>query len=100
MENNNQLFYDNKTEVNILRHLLQNPVLTFKLEQYNEQIFYSVIHQQIYMALKDVYRRHNALDMILIKDYLKKNKNEIPDGYVEKIVQSKAGKNFEKHMEL
>ena len=100
METNNQLFYDNKTEINILRNLLQNPVLTFKLEQYSEQIFYSVIHQQIYMALKDVYRHHNALDMILIKDYLKKNKNEIPDGYVEKIAQSKAGKNFEKHMEL
>ena len=100
METNNQLFYDNKTEINILRSLLQNPVLTFKLEQYSEQIFYSVIHQQIYMALKDVYRHHNALDMILIKDYLKKNKNEIPDGYVEKIAQSKAGKNFEKHMEL
>ena len=100
METNNQLFYDNKTEINILRSLLQNPVLTFKLEQYSEQIFYSVIHQQIYMTLKDVYRHHNALDMILIKDYLKKNKNEIPDGYVEKIAQSKAGKNFEKHMEL
>ena len=39
METNNQLFYDNKTEVNILRHLLQNPALTFKLEQYSEQIF-------------------------------------------------------------
>ena len=100
METNNQLFYDNKTEINILRHLLQNPALTFKLEQYSEQIFYSVVNQQVYITLKDVYRHHNALDMILIKDYLKKNKNEIPDGYVEKIVQSKAGKNFEKHMEL
>ena len=100
METNNQLFYDNKTEVNILRHLLQNPALTFKLEQYSEQIFYSVVNQQVYIALKDVYSHHNALDMILIKDYLKKNKNEIPDGYVEKIVQSKAGRNFEKHMEL
>ena len=47
MESNQNLFYSTEAEVTILRNLLQKPDLTFKLEQYNEQIFYSVIHQDI-----------------------------------------------------
>ena len=100
MESNQNLFYSTEAEVTILRNLLQKPDLTFKLEQYNEQIFYSVIHQDIYKAIKTIYRNHNAIDMILIKDYLKKNKTEIPDGYIEKLAQGKGGKNFDKHLEI
>lgn len=95
------LFFSTEAEAIVLGSIIEEPKLIYKLEEYNEKIFYSTTNQEVYKMLKEIFKTNSNIDLILIGDYIVKNQPNITITYVTGLIeQTIKGSNFDKYIEI
>lgn len=94
------LFFNTEAENIVLGTIINSPDKLYKLEQYSDDIFYYTKNKEVYKMLKAIYKKENSIDMILIGEYIIKNKN-VPISYISGLVETTLkGSNFDKYVEI
>lgn len=95
------LFYSPETEGIVLGSIIQEPNLLYKLEEYNEKIFYSTTNQEVFKMLRRIFKNNDTIDLILIGDYIVKYQPKVTISHVTGLMeQTLKGNNFDKYLEI
>lgn len=68
------LFSNKEIENTILANIIQDAKLIAKLNEYDSEVFYNSTNKVIFEMLRSIYNKHKNIDMVLIGDYVIKNK--------------------------
>lgn len=68
------LFSNKDIENTILANIIQDAKLIAKLNEYDSDVFYNSTNKIIFEMLRSIYNKHKNIDMVLIGDYIIKNK--------------------------